>query len=259
MDKSAFVGAVESGTICQGTQEKSHPPVHWVLGRQTSVLTVDSAVACDAAPCSSRLQSRSLWKHWQESLCGSLSFQRRSFSTILEQKRIKEMTSLDALAWVRIAWLYLHHSFPGAHGSGPREMILVCDFSYREKGECVRQHLLPQLCRNCHRGSFLYGPMRTVESWAKRLGNGRGLGDGQAGPSEGIKGKQILLTTSQPHQEACPCAAESAPPADPLQLAQGHHALFTHVMQSSVRFTEKWAWSTKNSYKHTLYSIQFLL
>ena len=36
--------------MCQETQEKSHPPVHQVIGMQTSVLAGDPAVACEPAP-----------------------------------------------------------------------------------------------------------------------------------------------------------------------------------------------------------------
>lgn len=43
------MGVVGSSTVSQGTQEKSPPPVHWVTGRQTFVLTVDTAVACEPA------------------------------------------------------------------------------------------------------------------------------------------------------------------------------------------------------------------
>lgn len=36
-NKRASVEVVGTGTICQGTQEESWPPVHWIRGRQTSV------------------------------------------------------------------------------------------------------------------------------------------------------------------------------------------------------------------------------
>lgn len=37
-NKSASVGVVVSSTICQEIWEESCPPVHWVIGRQTSVM-----------------------------------------------------------------------------------------------------------------------------------------------------------------------------------------------------------------------------
>ena len=50
MNKSASVGVVGSSTIHQGTQEESCPPVHQLIGRQTSVLAAKPAVACELAP-----------------------------------------------------------------------------------------------------------------------------------------------------------------------------------------------------------------
>lgn len=44
------VRSVGYSTICQGVQEESHPPEHWVIGTQTLVLMVDPAVACEPAP-----------------------------------------------------------------------------------------------------------------------------------------------------------------------------------------------------------------
>lgn len=49
MDKVPFVGAMGSSTICQRTQE-SRAPVRWVIDIQTSILSVDSLVACKLAP-----------------------------------------------------------------------------------------------------------------------------------------------------------------------------------------------------------------
>ena len=49
IDKSAFVGEVGSSTICQGTQRESHPAMHLVIGRQTSVPALDPAVAREPA------------------------------------------------------------------------------------------------------------------------------------------------------------------------------------------------------------------
>ena len=49
MDKSAFVGAVGSSIIHQGTQKESSPPMHWVRSIQTSVLAVDPEAACELA------------------------------------------------------------------------------------------------------------------------------------------------------------------------------------------------------------------
>lgn len=34
---------VGSSTICQGTLEESHPPVRWVIGRETSVQAIEPA------------------------------------------------------------------------------------------------------------------------------------------------------------------------------------------------------------------------
>ena len=45
MDKCAFVGVVGFSIIHQGTQEESCPPVHQVIGIQTTVLPVDLEVA----------------------------------------------------------------------------------------------------------------------------------------------------------------------------------------------------------------------
>ena len=44
MNKGALEGAIGSSTIHQGTQEKSHPIVHQVIGKQTLILTIDPAV-----------------------------------------------------------------------------------------------------------------------------------------------------------------------------------------------------------------------
>ena len=44
MNKGALEGPVGSSTRHQGTQETSHPAVHQVIGKQTLILTVDTAV-----------------------------------------------------------------------------------------------------------------------------------------------------------------------------------------------------------------------
>lgn len=46
---SAFEGAVGSSTTCQGTQEEYCPPVIWLIGKETSVPAVDSAVGHEPA------------------------------------------------------------------------------------------------------------------------------------------------------------------------------------------------------------------
>lgn len=38
-----------SSTLCQETQEESHPPVLWVLGRQTLVWSMELAGSCEPA------------------------------------------------------------------------------------------------------------------------------------------------------------------------------------------------------------------
>lgn len=47
--QSAFVEAIGSSTIHEGTQEESHQPAHWVTGLQTSVPARDPVVACEPA------------------------------------------------------------------------------------------------------------------------------------------------------------------------------------------------------------------
>ena len=50
MEKSAFVGAVGSSTIHQGTWAESRPLVHWVIDIQTSIVAVDPAMECELTP-----------------------------------------------------------------------------------------------------------------------------------------------------------------------------------------------------------------
>lgn len=45
MSKSTFEEAVGSSTIHQGAWGESHLPVHWEIGRQTSVVVADPAEA----------------------------------------------------------------------------------------------------------------------------------------------------------------------------------------------------------------------
>lgn len=51
-NKSIFVVAMESGTIHQGAQEESCPPVHLVIGRQTLTWAVET---CSNKPAPIRL------------------------------------------------------------------------------------------------------------------------------------------------------------------------------------------------------------
>lgn len=46
MNQSAYMEAVESSSIHQGTQEESRPPVRWVLGRQKVLWAMEPAGAC---------------------------------------------------------------------------------------------------------------------------------------------------------------------------------------------------------------------
>lgn len=85
-----------------GTWKDSHPTVHLVIGRQTSVQAVELAKACELAPFplshglgveimdSGRYQwiRMPLWKS---------KFPKKSFSIPLEEKKV----NLDALEWVR--------------------------------------------------------------------------------------------------------------------------------------------------------------
>lgn len=59
MNKSASAGAVGSSTKCQGIPEESRPPVHCLIGRQTSYGALEAAGAHELAPA---LLSHSLGK-----------------------------------------------------------------------------------------------------------------------------------------------------------------------------------------------------
>lgn len=50
MDRTAFVGVVGTSTTGQGVQQEACPPVHGVIGKQTSLLAVDPAVAPEPPP-----------------------------------------------------------------------------------------------------------------------------------------------------------------------------------------------------------------
>lgn len=60
-NKNAFAGTVGSSTILQVTQKESFPPVHRVIGRQTSVLALDTELALvhEPAPATLDLSPRS--------------------------------------------------------------------------------------------------------------------------------------------------------------------------------------------------------
>lgn len=47
MNKSASVEIVRSSTIRQGSQEESHLPVSWGIGKKTSVWAVELAGTCE--------------------------------------------------------------------------------------------------------------------------------------------------------------------------------------------------------------------
>lgn len=117
MDKSAFVGAVGSSTIHQGTQKETHSPMCQACNRNRGLSP--SCGPCNGPWANSSptlLQSRSSWKTtswtihpWIGHLSGSPGFQHGSPSTLLGQNNM----SLDALKRVRgTVWLYLHHSSP---------------------------------------------------------------------------------------------------------------------------------------------------
>lgn len=103
MGKSAFVGVVGSSTVSQGTQEKSPPPVHWVTGRQTFVLTVDTAVACEPASvplsCSSGASENKMRAFVE--VCVSRG-EILAYCWSKKKKKRKKITSLYTLEWIRI-------------------------------------------------------------------------------------------------------------------------------------------------------------
>lgn len=88
MNKRASMRAVGTSTICQGTREKIHPPVRWVV-TQTSVRAAGLTGAYEPAsiPCNhgqEHLENTDLADtHRPESLYRSPGFQRRSLSTLL--------------------------------------------------------------------------------------------------------------------------------------------------------------------------------
>ena len=139
MSIRASMGAMKSSTICQGTQEESHPLVLQVLARQTLVRAVEPAGVCELTPPS---LGHSSWKiltwvntHRWESLHRNPGFYRSS-SIPLEQKIY---TSLDASEWIR-----------GTLPASPlpmRQHILekeeVGDTSYGGKGWAVSEHSNP--------------------------------------------------------------------------------------------------------------------
>lgn len=68
MYKNDFEGTVGSNTICHGTQGESHPPMHLVISRQTSVLAVNPAVAHELAPAPFSHTSGTLGRHYLRQL-----------------------------------------------------------------------------------------------------------------------------------------------------------------------------------------------
>ena len=92
MDKSGFVGALQSSTICQGTQEESHPPC---IREQASRPQSRCETCSGHEPALTPLRHcpRTPWKallitHGHKSLCGSPDFQKRSYCTQLKQKNM---------------------------------------------------------------------------------------------------------------------------------------------------------------------------
>lgn len=63
MDNSAFMGDVESSPGCQYGEE-FHPPVHWVVGRDMLLSTMDLAVIYEGAPASSGHGTGAPEEHW---------------------------------------------------------------------------------------------------------------------------------------------------------------------------------------------------
>lgn len=107
-DKSAFVGAVGSSTTCQGTQEESRLPMHWITGMQIWVLAVDPILAMNQfqpllATVQETLQNSVLDNHRQKSHYESQDSSRELLGLCWSKKHM----SLDTLEKVRCrVWLY---------------------------------------------------------------------------------------------------------------------------------------------------------
>lgn len=149
-DKSVFVGAVGSSTICQGTQEESRLPMHWIPGMQIWVLTMNPAVVHEPAPaplghnpgdpvklCLTQSQTKEpLWKS---------RFQHRASRTMLKQTKYEFGHTGEG----KMNSLTVPTSLTFQHGTslGPREIFWSCDFCNEGKWECVESSRFPQLCR----------------------------------------------------------------------------------------------------------------
>ena len=148
-DKSAFVGAVGSSTIHQETQEKSHPPMCWVIGMQILVPAVDPewpmnwlqpllAMVCEA------LENTVLDNHpWTRDLLWKSRFPTDKCQHTTEAK---QKVNLDTMERVRgTFWHFSNYLSPKAVKLRAKR-DLARDFYHSEKRECVSAQL-PQLCR----------------------------------------------------------------------------------------------------------------
>lgn len=94
-NKPVFEGGVGLNTICQGTQEVSHPHTHEIKGRKISVLTVVSAVAHEPALSSLSLSpvvtgNTTLNSHtWRRVLMWKSRFSQEELQHTLEKKIYK--------------------------------------------------------------------------------------------------------------------------------------------------------------------------
>lgn len=104
VSKSASVGFVGSSTKHQGTQEKFHPWVHPVIGRQTSVWSVGPAEPVNLPQslqqCWSeiwRLLTRADTNRWEKVCCSSAFSEGES--SIPWSKRERKRESLNTVEW----------------------------------------------------------------------------------------------------------------------------------------------------------------
>lgn len=134
-DRSAFVGAMDSSTRHQKTQEKCRPPTEQARGIQTSVLAMDPSVTCGLAfqallATSQDSLENTVWDiHPQmtEILWNSCfpaeKFQhtgrpKNKFGITAESKRKSSTLPASPLFWGNTTWA---------------KRISACDFSHRGK------------------------------------------------------------------------------------------------------------------------------